>query len=204
MTTPRTLDVSGLPAYSISNNSPLWWGQLMMCFIEASMFCMLIAIYFYLRLSVDMWPPPGTQLPRLLFPTLALVPLLLSVVPSYRAGEAAKKNDRRGIVKNLIWNVALGALFLALQFATIKTLNFNWRTDVHGSIFWSVLFLHSLDTVGDLIYTVVLIFSVGTGRYGQKQLVGVHADSVVWYFIVAIWIPVYVVLFWGPRFVGAP
>ncbi len=69
MTATRTLDVAHLQPYSISNKSPLWWGQLMMCFIEGSMFCMLIAIYFYLRLSVDMWPPPGTQLPHLTLPT---------------------------------------------------------------------------------------------------------------------------------------
>lgn len=204
VTTPRTLDVSGLPPYSVSNQATLWWGQLMMCFIEASMFCMLIAVYFYLRLSVDMWPPPGTQLPHLLFPTLALVPLLLSVLPSYWAGEAAKKNDRPGMLRNMVLNVALAALFLGLQFATVKTLNFNWKTDVHGSIFWSILFLHTLDTVGDLLYTAVLIYAVGTGRYGEKQRAGVHADSVVWYFIVGIWVPLYIVLFWGPHFVGAP
>jgi cytochrome c oxidase subunit III len=28
---------------------------------------------------------------------------------------------------------------------------------------------------------------------------GVHVDSVVWYFLVAIWIPIYVVIYWGPR-----
>ncbi|MDQ6679316.1 MAG: cytochrome c oxidase subunit 3 [Acidobacteriota bacterium] len=204
MTAPRTLDVAHLQPYSISSKSPLWWGQLMMCFIEASMFCMLIAIYFYLRLSVDMWPPPGTQLPHLTLPTLALIPLLLSAIGSYWASEAAKKNSRSGMLKGMILNVVLGALFLALRFAEMKTLNFNWATDVHGSIVWSMLFLHTLDSVGDLFYTVVLIYAIASGRYGQKQRLGVHADSVVWYFIVGIWIPMYVVIYWGPRIVGAP
>lgn len=204
MTTSRTLDLSRLPTNPISNQAPIWWGQLMMCFIEASMFGMLIAIYFYLRLSVDVWPQPGTQLPHALLPTLGLIPLLLSVVGSYWASDAAKKDDRAGMLKGMILNVALAIAFLAFRFAEIRTLNFTWATDVHGSIFWSILFLHTLDTVGDMVYTVVLIVAVARRKYGRRQRLGVHADSVVWYFIVAIWIPLYVMMYWGPHLVGAP
>ena len=49
------------PPYDISSKAPLWWGQLLMCLIEGSMFCILIAMYFYMRLSVDVWPPPGVE-----------------------------------------------------------------------------------------------------------------------------------------------
>ena len=92
----------------------------MLCFIEASMFCMLIAIYFYLRLSVDMWPPPGTQLPHTLLPTLALIPLILSAVGSYWASEAAKQNSHSGMLKGMIVNVVLGLMFLGLRFAEFE------------------------------------------------------------------------------------
>ena len=53
-----------LAAGDVSNKAPLWWGQLLLAFIEASMFFILLAMYFYIRLSYDMWPPPGVQLPR--------------------------------------------------------------------------------------------------------------------------------------------
>jgi cytochrome c oxidase subunit III len=204
MTTARTLDLSHLKPYSISNKAPLWWGQFMMCLIEGSMFAMLIAIYFYLRLSVDVWPPPGTQLPHVTLPTIALVPLILSAIGSYWASEAAKKNDRAGMLRGMILNVVLAVAFLALRYGEIRTLNFTWATDVHGSIFWAILFLHTLDAVGDILYTVMLICIIASGRYGEKQRLGVHADSVVWYFIIGIWIPMYIVIYLGPHMVGAP
>ena len=47
MTPARTLDVSGLPAFEISNRAPLWWGQLLLAVIEGTVFCILIAVYFY-------------------------------------------------------------------------------------------------------------------------------------------------------------
>lgn len=204
MTQVRTLDVSGLPDWDVSSNSPLWWGQVLMAAIEGSMFCILIAMYFYIRQSVDMWPPPGTQLPHLLAPTLALIPLILSAAGSYWASEGAKKNDRAKMLTGLIANIVLAFLFLGLRLAEMQTLNFNWATDVHGSIFWTILFLHIIDALGDMLYTVVLIAIVALGHTGPKQRLGVHVDSIVWYFIVASWIPLYIVIYWGPHIVGAP
>ncbi len=204
MTARRTLDVSSLPPYDISSQAPLWWGQLMLAAIEGTTFFILIAIYFYMRLSVDVWPPPGTQLPHTLLPSIALVPLFLSAPAAYWASEAAKRNDRGKMVLWLVANVVLGFAFIVVRAAEVATFNFTWRTDAHGTIVWSILFLHTLDAVADLLFTVVLIVIIASGRYGEKQRLGVHVDSVVWYFIVLIWIPLYVVVYWGPHLVGAP
>lgn len=204
MTATRVIDVSGLPPYEISNKAPLWFGQVLLCAIEGSLLCMLIAIYFYLRLSVDMWPPPGVQLPHVMAPTLAWVPLLASAVGSYWASEGAKRNDRRAMLSSLIANFVLGAIFVAIRAYEWRILNFNWAADVHGTIVWSILYLHTLDMVADLIMTLVLIVILALGRYGEKQRLGVHVDSVIWYFLVGIWIPLYAVIYWGPHIVGAP
>ena len=204
MITRRSLDVSHLPPYAISSEAPLWWGQLCITFIEGTMFFILIAMYFYFRLSVDIWPPPGEQLPHLLWPTLSLVPLLASAVASYLASEAAKKDDRRGMVIGLAINLVLATLSLILRLWEWRTLNFNWASSVHGSIVWTILGLHTLDYVADLIFTFVLMALIIAGHHGEKLRLGVHVDSVVWYFLVLIWIPLYVVIYWGPRLVGAP
>jgi cytochrome c oxidase subunit III len=204
MTEARYLDVSGLPAYEISNKSTLFWGQLLMAAIEGSLFLMMIAIYFYLRISVDIWPPPGVQLPHLTMPTLALIPLALSCVGSWWASEGAKEDDWHKMLTGLMANLGLALVFLAMRAVEWHTLNFKWSTDIHGSIVWSLLFLHTFDAIADLVYTLVLIVILLLNYYGPKQRIGVHVDSVLWYFIAGIWIPMYVVIYWGPRFVGAP
>ena len=68
---------------------------------------------------------------------------------------------------------------------------------------WDILFLHTYDVVADLLVTAVLMVIVAIGRDGPKERIGVHVDSVLWYFLVGIWIPMYVVVYWGPRLVGA-
>lgn len=82
-------------------------------------------------------------------------------------------------------------------------MNFTWASDVYGSIVWVILFLHTYDIVADLIVTVVLTIIVARGKYGEKELVGVHVDSVLWYFLVVVWIPLYATVYWFPHFSGA-
>jgi cytochrome c oxidase subunit III len=204
MTPAHTVDVSALPDYTISSRSALWWGQLLMGAIELGMFLMLIAIYFYIRLSVDMWPPPGVQLPHWGAATWALIPLMLSCAGSYWASEGAKKDSRRDMLAGMIANELFAVAFLALRAIEWHSFNFGWSTDIHGSIVWTILFLHTLDAVADLIFTAVLIVIIFSGRYGAKQRTGVHVDSVLWYLVAGIWLPLYAVVYWGPRFVGAP
>jgi cytochrome c oxidase subunit I+III len=202
MSAPRTLDVSGLPPYDISNQSPLFWGQVLLCLIEGSLLCMLIATYFYLRLGVNVWPGPGVHLPGLTSSSWALIPLVASCIGSYLASEAAKKNSRSGMLLGLGLNLALALVFLALRAVAWNSLNFTWASDAHGSIVWTILFLHSYDIVADMLMTAVLIVIVASGRCGPRQRIGVHVDSVLWYFLVGIWIPLYGVVYWAPRLIG--
>jgi len=202
--TARALDVSHLPERDISNHDPLWWGQFLMALIEASMFFILVGMYFYIRLSYDVWPPPGVQLPQLLWCTIGWIPLLISTAGSYLASEAAKKNDVRGMILGLSLNLSTALIFVGLRAVSWWSWNFNWKTGAYGSIVWSLMWLHTIDTIGDLIFTAVLIYLLAIGHTGPKQRSGVHLDSVPWYFIVLIWIPIYIAIYWGPRFAGAP
>jgi cytochrome c oxidase subunit III len=204
MTSHRTLDVSHLPLGDVSMQAPLWWGQFLLALIEASMFFILLAMYFYIRLSYDMWPPPGIQLPHVGLATLALVPLLVSALGSYLASEGAKKNDRGAMLLGLGLNLLLAVVFMVVRFVSWNTFNFNWKTGAYGSIVWALMWLHSIDTVADMIFTAVLMVLLALGYTGIKQRGGVHVDSILWYFIVLIWLPLYVAIYWGPYIVGAP
>jgi heme/copper-type cytochrome/quinol oxidase subunit 3 len=202
MTAQRTLDVSHLPYTDISPQAPIWWGQFLLAIIEGTMFAILIAMYFYIRTVVDPWPPPGTQLPRWGPCTWGWIPLLISTAGSYIASEGAKKNERSSMIGGLALNLVMALAFLGLRAWSWGTFNFNWKTDIHGSLVWTIMWLHTFDMAADLIFTAVLILVLVLGRYGGKERAGVHVDSIVWYFLVLIWIPLYLVVFWGPRFVG--
>jgi heme/copper-type cytochrome/quinol oxidase subunit 3 len=135
--------------------------------------------------------------------TLALIPFILSAAGSYVASEGAKRDSRTLMLRGMGANLALAAVFLLLRFLEWRTLNFTWASDIHGTLVWSILFLHTFDVVGDLIMTIVLFVVIALDKHGPKQRLGVHVDSVVWYFLVAIWVPLYLVVYWGPRLLAS-
>jgi cytochrome c oxidase subunit 3 len=204
MMAQRTIDVSQLRPYEISSEAPLWWGQAFLAVIEGAMFGILIAMYFYIRLSMDMWPPPGVQLPPEVLPALSLLFLIASSAGSYIASQAAKRDDRRGMILGMALNLALAAIGMALRAIAWRQWNFKWTTTAYGSITWTILFLHTVDVAADLAFTLVLLVIVAMGWHGPRQRLGVHVDSIVWYFLVGIWVPLYVTVYWGPYLVGAP
>ncbi|HEY2018513.1 MAG TPA: cytochrome c oxidase subunit 3 [Bryobacteraceae bacterium] len=204
MTSQRTIDVSHLRPYEISSEAPLWWGQAFLALIEGTMFSILIAMYFYIRLSMDMWPPPGIQLPPQLLPAICTILLIASCLGSYIASEAAKRDDRMGMILGLGLNLALAGTAMLFRAISWRQWNFKWTSTAYGSITWAILFLHTVDVAADLVFTLVLTLILITGKHGPRQRLGVHVDSIVWYFLVAIWIPLYVTVFWGPQIVGAP
>lgn len=127
--------------------------------------------------------------------------MILSCVPAYLATEAAKKNDRSGAIRFMLFNVGIALLALILRVAIWNHFNFKWNSNVYGSIVWVILELHTLDYVIGLLETVVLVGIVRFGRFGEKQRMALDVDSYTWYFVVAIWIPLYVIVYWGPYMV---
>jgi cytochrome c oxidase subunit III len=204
VTAQRALDVSHLPPWEVSSEQPLWWGQLLLAAIEGSLFCTMLAMYYYIRLSVDVWPPPGIAPPGRLLPAICMALLLASCIGSYLASEAAKKNDRGGMIFGLCLNLGLAFAAMTLRGLDWGTWNFKWTSTAYGSIVWGIIFIHTVDVAADLVFTLVLLVLVVRGRCGPRQRLGVHVDSVVWYFLVAIWIPCYITLSWGTFLVGAP
>ena len=51
--------------------------------------------------------------------------------------------------------------------------------------------------MADLLFTLALVILLLLGYRGEAQRLGVHVDSVVWYFIVLIWIPLYAIVYWA-------
>jgi cytochrome c oxidase subunit I+III len=200
----RTLDVSSLPPYAVSADAPLWWGQVFLAAIEGTMFSILLAMYCYIRLSVDAWPPPGIRMPHHFLPVLSVALLIASCIGSYLASEGSKQGSPRAMVFGLVLNLALGCAAMGVRAIEWNSWNFTWTSTAYGSIVWAILFLHTLDCVLDLLFTLVLALIISRGNYGPRQRLGVYVDSVIWYFLVAIWAPLYIAVYWGPYFVGTP
>ena len=192
------LDVSGLPNHAFSHRSLMWWGTWGMMLIEGTVFALTIATYFYLRSHSTAWPM-SVKAPDLLWGTLNTAVLLASTIPNHLAKRAAEKYDIAGVRLWLIVAILLGVGFIAVRAMEFATLNVRWDSSAYGSVVWTLLGFHTAHLVTDVIDTIVLAVLFFTGPLDGKRFVDVSENSLYWYFVVLLWLPVYLTIYWGAR-----
>ncbi|MDQ3802590.1 MAG: cytochrome c oxidase subunit 3 [Acidobacteriota bacterium] len=199
MSARRTIDVSDLPTYAFGHRPLTWWATLSMIFMEGTMFVVLLVSYFFLRTRVDDWPPGGTWPPDLLWGTVNTLIILASCVPNYFADKAANRLDLRGVRLWMIVTLLFAVAFAVVRVFEFRGLNCRWDQNAYGSIVWMNMGFHTAHLLTDMVDTVVLIALVFLGPVEGKRFVDVAENSAYWYFVVAMWLPLYAVIYLAPR-----
>ncbi|HEV2706189.1 MAG TPA: cytochrome c oxidase subunit 3 [Pyrinomonadaceae bacterium] len=199
MSARRTIDVSELPTYAFGHRALTWWATWSLILMEGTMLGVLLISYFYLRVAVPDWPPGQTPPPDLLWGTLNTVILLASCVPNHLAKKAAERLDLRGVRIWLIVTFACAVAFAVLRVFEFRTLNCKWDENAYGSIVWLNLGFHTAHLLTDIWDSVVLIALMFIGPIEGKRFVDVSENSIYWYFVIVIWLPLYAVIYLAPR-----
>ena len=192
------IDVRDLPSFDFSHRSLMWWGTAGLMAIEGTVFALAIVMYFYLRSHSDTWPM-STPPPGLLWGTLNTAILAISAWPNQLAKRAAERLDRRGVQIWLTICLALGVLFLIVRAFEFTALNVRWDTNAYGSIVWLALGFHTVHVVTDFLDSSVLTAFIFVGPIEERRFVDVSENALYWYFVVLTWLPMYAVIYLGPR-----
>jgi heme/copper-type cytochrome/quinol oxidase subunit 3 len=194
----EALDVSALPSYAFSHQSPMWWGTVGMIAIEGTVFALTIATYFYLRSHSATWPMTALP-PDLLWGTVNTAIMLGSLVPNHFGKKAAEQHDLRGVRLWLSVGLVFALGFLAVRAMEFATLNVRWDSNAYGSVVWTLLGFHTAHLATDFADTVVLDVLFFKGPLEGKRFVDVSENAFYWYFVVWAWLPIYGVIYWGAR-----
>ncbi len=192
------IDVSELPTHGFGNRSIIWWGVMGFLAIETTMLVICMASFFYLRPRFNLWPPVYEP-PDLLLPTINLALLLLSVPPMYWVDRAARRLDLRSMLIGMAICIALGIAFTVVRFFEFGSLNVRWDANAYGSALWTMMGLHTFHLLAEVIETIVLAIFLLRGHTEVKYFVDTSDNALYWYFIVLIWLPLYAVIYFGPR-----
>ena len=203
--TETTIDVSDLPRAVEDHRSPIWWGNLLLLCIETTMFGLLVATYFYLRMNFDQWPPvrSATGLyqtnPDLGFATANLVVLLISVAPMAIVDLACLRHNLRAVQIAMTAMVVLGLITIALRFYEFSGLKFRWDENAYGSIVWTTLGTHLLHLITGTCENFIMMLWAWVRGVDTKHERDIRVGAVYWYWIVGIWVPLYAIIYFGPR-----
>jgi heme/copper-type cytochrome/quinol oxidase subunit 3 len=206
MSTRTVIDISELPRHEFDTYDPVWWGNSVLLAIETSMFAILIATYFYLRQNFALWPPPVAQLtatlnplPQLLYGTLNTILLVLSCIPMVFTDLSARRGDRFMSQVGLMAAVVCGVVALVLRSFEFSAVYFRWDSNAYGSVVWFLLGMHMMHLAILTTEAVLLAVWIFTREYDMKHRVDIVTLAVYWYWVVAIWLVIYGVVYFTPR-----
>lgn len=192
------LDVSHLPNVTFGVRSVTWWGVIGMMAIEGTLFALMIAAYFYLHSRSDNWPP-GVQPPDLLWGTLNTIVFVVSLLPNEWYRRRARKGDVRATRIGLVVLTLFGLANIVIRYFELWHLNCDWSLTAYGSAVWTLMGLHIVHLVTDWVDTVVLTVLFFTPMVEGRRFVDAEENTDYWYFVVLTWIPIYLVIYWAPR-----
>lgn len=191
-------DLARLPAAGFRTHSLWGWATLGFMAIEGTGFALAGASYIYLMGGARQWPLEGAP-PDLLWGSLMTGLLMASLIPNFLVSRAARRCQ---VARTQVWAVVLflfNAAAILLRGVEFAHLNTRWDQDAYGSVTWALMVLHTTHLLTDFIGTCLLTVMLFTHPVDQERLSDVDDDAVYWAFVVAVWVPLYLLVYWAPR-----
>jgi heme/copper-type cytochrome/quinol oxidase subunit 3 len=192
------VDVSGLPTTTFSHRSLAWWGTLGFMAIEGTTLFIGVVAYFYLSRNFQTWPPEHTMRPSVLWPTVQVLVLLASLIPAVLADRAAYRIDLPKLRQWFVVMLVFELVSVVVRWQEFLSLNVRWDSNAYGSAAWTLVGLHTTLLVGDLFETAVMTAILFSSRVVDRHYSDATDVTFYWYFLVAIWIPLYVIVYLSP------
>jgi heme/copper-type cytochrome/quinol oxidase subunit 3 len=208
VTASRTIDVSRLPPQVMDHRSPIWWGNLLLLVIETTMFALLVATYFYLRVvDFQQWPPPRVNQEPILyhpFPTLGagtinLVIILVSLAPTIWASQGCLKRKVNGVKIAMVIACLFGVAAILLRFQEFQGIQFKWSDNAYASIVWLIFGMHLAHLITGTCENAIMTVWIFLKGLDDKHARDIRVTSVYWYWIVGVWVLLYILVYWAPR-----
>jgi cytochrome c oxidase subunit 3/cytochrome c oxidase subunit I+III len=168
-----------------------WWGVLLFLASEATLFGLLIASYFYLRIYNAHWPPPGIDKPKVVLPLVLTAILVATAAPLF----AAVRSARLGRVR-VAWLLVLVALVVQAAYLGVQIHEFSSELDKmspkdssYASIYFTLLGAHHLHVAVGILAELWLVARL-LGGMTNYRLIALRCVALYWYAVAALGVAV--------------
>lgn len=195
----QAVDFSTFPEGAPDRRASLWWGIVGLITVETVVFATLVVSFYYLSLGHYEWPPAGVEDPKLLLPTINALILLSSSISMRWADRGISKDNQKALRTGLTISILLAVVFLSIKAYEYSHVEYQWDSHAYGSIVWTITGFHSAHVIALILKTVVVATLAFKGRFHEGDRLAVTVNGIYWHFVVAVWIPLYTVLYVTPH-----
>jgi cytochrome c oxidase subunit III len=198
MTTPVTgIDLADQRAVRTTSSSVT--GMTIFVASEAVFFAAFFGVYATSYTNARTWPPTGLVVPSLLLPSVAVVVLLVSGLTMARGMSRAHHVDYpRGVVPWLATTLVGAVGFAVLVAVGMRDVDFSAGDGIYQSLFFIIVGLELAHVVGGLVLLLLVLVRASNGELELRRD-PVQCAGIYWYFVVALGVVVYLVLYLGVR-----
>ena len=195
------IDVRHLPEFAFEHRMPIWWGTAFFMVIEGSAFLMTLTAYAYLASQNPDWPL-SRVLPNPWIGSVLLGWLLISEVPNMWLKRRIKRCELKPTRIGMAVMSLVGLIAVGLRCFEFGYINVRWDSNAFGSMIWALSFLHTTHIVVDVAETLVMTAMAFLSPLNGRRYVDLSENAEYWDFVVLTWIPVYLAIYWIPRWMA--
>lgn len=199
MSPDRILSANDLPRDVSDTRAAGWWGMLLGILSQAAILVSIVVAYAYLGSGENPWPPEEIGQPALLWATVGTVVLLASAAPMAWAIQGIQGNDQGRLKLGLAASFVLGLAFLGIAYYEYIRQEFDLKTTAYASSFLTLLAFQGVQVGAALVMSALVQLWAWLGYYDERRHLAVRNLALEWYYIVASWIVVFVVLYVSPH-----
>ena len=139
------------------------------------------------------------EIPHAFFGSTAVI--ICCSITFHLAKRAIKKDNRKLVTQMLLLTLALGLLFVALQFIGFSQIVAagHYFTGSASSITTTFLYIvtmtHLAHLLGGLIALLVIIYNHFKQKYSSAQPLGIELGAMYWHFLDFLWIYLFLFLY---------
>jgi cytochrome c oxidase subunit I+III len=182
-----TLDVSGLQSFAFGKRSVLWWGIVILMFIEGTLLAILFASYIYVQGDYQTWPPSAPM--PILPATLSTLTFVLSCAPMWLCRNAAIAMNLERARAWLVVATVVALVATALRFWQLAAMPFDWTESSYASIVWTSLGTHMTEVIAGVGENLLMIALFFKGPVERKHFEDLEAGAYFWLFAALVWVP---------------
>jgi heme/copper-type cytochrome/quinol oxidase subunit 3 len=93
----------------------------------------------------------------------------------------------------------MGASFLAWSLYDFHELHYGWRDNAYGSIYYTIVGLHTIHLVVGLAMNALVQVKAWLGRFDAGRHATAEVFALYWHFVDAVWLIVFPTVFLSPH-----
>ncbi|MFQ5674389.1 MAG: heme-copper oxidase subunit III [bacterium] len=164
---------------------------------EVMFFGGLISAFIILRAGTLTWPP--IDQPRLPVAVTGINTFIL-LFSGFTMAQAIRsiRAQNSNLTRWLLATAALGAIFLVVQgseWLRLVGYGLTFTSSIYGGTFYTLIGFHALHVVGAMIALLFVLRKSFLQKYTPADHDGVILCGAYWYFVVAIWPMLYILVY---------